>query len=214
MLITTVQAGEDLAAALAAGGAVRAGPGVHVASLRPAASLALSGGPGAAVQAVPGQPVLQVDGDDLEIALEGLELTGGVGELAGGVALAGWSRLLLRGCHIHGCRSRREGLAGGIALRRGEIRLEGCRLSGNAGRLASDLVVSGIGSLLAVDCRFEGDVRVREGASLTLIGCTVAGGLWAWGSTTRRPRVLLRRTEVFGGIENDAALPALIEVER
>ncbi len=207
-----IESGAALEPLLIAGAEVWLGAGVHAGGLRPTASWSLLGEPGAVLRAS-GQPVVQVDADDLDLRLEDLEITGGTGEMAGGVALAAWSRVLLRRCRIHGCRSKREGMAGGVALRRGEIRMEECRFWGNAGRLASDMVVSGIGKVYAVGCHFAGDIRVREGASLTLIGCTVEGGLWAWGSTTRRPNILLRRTEVLGGIQNDAALPALIEVE-
>ncbi len=197
-----IEPGQDLAAAIAAGGEVVLAPGVHRGGLFIEASVRLVGEPGAVLDAGGRGPVLFIAADDLEVQVRSLRLTGGHSELGAGVKLTGWSRLSLVGCEVEGYRSAQGGAAG-LGQSAGELVLEDCRFGAGDG-----LLLTGLAEARLVGCALLGACHVREGASATLSGGRVAE-LWLRGTSTRQPSVVSDGAEI-GVIHNDAAHPGRV----
>lgn len=194
-----VEAGEDVAAAVAAGGHVVLGPGVHRGGLFIEASVLIEAEPGAVLDAGGRGAGIFVPADDLEVVVRGLHITGGRAELGAGVKLTGWSRLTLEGCVIEGNRPAQGG-AGGIGQSAGELLVRGGRLAAGNGAL-----LTGAGAAEFDGVEVDGEVAVREGARLTLRGGRV-GELHLRGTTTRRPKVVSQGCAV-STLHNDEAHP-------
>jgi nitrous oxidase accessory protein len=211
-----VEAGQPLAAALAAGGVVCLGPGVHAGSWVVETSVTLRGEAGAVLEGGGGS-VVAVEGDDLVVRIESLTLRGGSAEAGGAVSLTGYSALALVGCTVEGNTARSRGGApggggGGVYASRGTLRVEGSTFRGNRATVGSDLFVTGVADVIVVGGHLGGDVAAREGAKLVLDGVTVDGHLDARGTTTRAPVVQLKGGRLRGGVKNDASLPARVEI--
>lgn len=206
-----VEAGEPLDEAVARGGVVRLGAGVHAGPLTLDASVTLLAEPGAVLDAGGAGAALRIDGDGLAVRVEGLTVRGGHADAGGGLALTGHSDVTLVGCVVRDCRTGQGG-GGGAFVERGRLLLEGCTFEGNRARVGADLMASGIGEVEVRGGRFAGDVAAREDARLSMSGAEVGGKVDVRGTTTRAPSVQLRGCAVAGGVRNDAALPGRVEV--
>lgn len=211
-----VEAGQPLAEALAAGGVVCLGPGVHAGPLVLSASVTLRGEAGAVLDGRGEGSVLRVEDDDLVVRIEALTLRGGSGEAGGGLALTGYSEVALVGCTVEGNRAKgrgdTSGGGGGVYASRGTLRLENATFQGNRAPFGSDLFVTGVAEVTVLGGTLAGDVVAREGATLALDGVTVAGQLDARGTTTRAPTVRVKGGRLDGGVQNDPRLPAKVEI--
>ncbi len=211
-----VEAGQPLADALAAGGVVCLGPGVHAGPLVLTTSVTLRGEAGAVLDANGGGSVLRVENDDLVVRVEALTLRGGSDEAGGGLALTGYSDVVLAGCTVEGNRAKgrgdTSGGGGGVYANRGTLRVEGGTFRGNRAPFGSDLFVTGVAEVTVLGGALGGDVVAREGARVVLDGVAVEGAVDARGTTTRAPEVRVKGGNVRGGINNDTRLPAKIEI--
>lgn len=211
-----VKAGEPLARAVAAGGTIVLGPGVHEGPLVIGASVVLTGEPGAIIDGGGRGPVVLIGADDVAVVLEGLELRGGHAEAGGGVAVVGYADVTLRGCTVRHNRARgrasgpSSGLGGGVYAARGAVRLEGCTFSDNAAGAGSDVCATGVAEVRVRQGSFAGDLAAREGATLLIEDARVLGRVDARGTTTRAPTVRLRGADVRGSVVNDPSLPAVL----
>ena len=212
-MTTPVDAGQDLSAAVAAGGTVRLGPGVHAGPLVIGASIVLQGEPGAVIDADGRGPVVLVGVDDLVVRIEAVELRGGHAEAGAGVAVLAYSDVTLHGCTVRANRARGSGGTGmgaGLYAVRGSVSLEGCTFERNVARTGSDIVAGGVAEVRVMGGTFSGDIAAREGATLLVEGARIAGTLHARGTTTRAPTVRVRGCTVRGGVVNDPSLPAVL----
>ncbi|MDP2311748.1 MAG: hypothetical protein Q8P41_02505 [Pseudomonadota bacterium] len=212
-----IEAGQPLAEALAAGGVVCLGPGVHAGPLVVSASVTLRGEAGAVLDAKGGGSVVAVSDDDLVVRIEALTLRGGSGEAGGGVSLTGYSEIVLVGCTVEGNRAKARGGGtggggGGAYASRGTLRVEASTFRDNRAAVGSDLFVTGVAELTVSGGHLGGDVAAREGAQVALDGVAVDGALDARGTTTRAPTVSVKGGRVRGGVKNDPALPAQVEI--
>lgn len=208
-----VAAGAPLAEAVARGGLVVLGPGVHEGTLELHTGVTLRGEPGAVLDGGGRGPVLLVDDDDLVVRVEGLVLRNGHAESGAAVHVSGRSDVTLARCELRDGRAPLGGGAGAWATR-GRLVVEDCVFAGNRAKYGGDLVASGVAEVEVRGGRFAGDVAAREGARLSLDGAVVDGRLDLRGTTTRAPVVKVRGGGYAKGIHNDEALPAALEVER
>ena len=211
-----IEAGQPLAEALAAGGVVCLGPGVHAGPLVLKTSVTLRGEVGAVLDGGGTGSVLRVEDDDLVVRVEALTLRGGSAESGGGLALTGYSDVLLLQCVVEGNRARglgdSAGGGGGVYATRGTIRIEGGMFRTNRAAFGSDLFVTGVAEAIVTNTPLAGDVVAREGAHLTLNAVNVGGAVQARGTTTRAPTVRVKGGTVKGGVQNDPRLPANVEI--
>jgi hypothetical protein len=127
---------------------------------------------------------------------------------------------------------------GGLGIRSGHARVTQCRFEANTGRQGAGVLVDGEGtltmrdSLLAQNAGFDGGgLRVKEGASATLLGCTLAdnkvlgehptgGAVSLSGSTSRTPSLTLtqcvvaERTQGPEVLHNFAACPGTLTLHK
>lgn len=148
-------------------------------------------GKGAAVHAA---------GEEGTLQLVGLVLKGGRAELGAALCIDGPMRVEAEGCVFEAGRADQGGeTVGGL---RGALHLRGCRLAGSA-------LLTGILDAVFEDCVVEGDLVLREGAALRLVGGEVRGHIDLRGTTTRAPSVHLE-----GGakarLKNHAAHPGTV----
>ncbi|MDP2306788.1 MAG: hypothetical protein Q8P18_12260 [Pseudomonadota bacterium] len=211
-----VEAGQPLAEALAAGGIVCLGPGVHAGPLAPTVSVTLRGEAGAVLDAKGGGSVVAVDGDDLVVRIEALTLRGGSAEAGGGVSLTAYSEVVLANCIVEDNTARAlgggKGGGGGVYANRGTLRVEGGTFRRNHASIGSDLFVTGVAEVFVTGGHLGGDVAAREGAKVSMEGVKVDGVLDVRGTTTRAPTVTLEGGHLRGGVKNDPALPAQVEI--
>jgi nitrous oxidase accessory protein NosD len=213
-----IEAGQPLAAALAAGGVICLGPGVHAGPVVVTRSLTLRGEAGAVLDAHGGGSVVRVEVDDVVVRIESLTLRGGASDSGGGVSLTGYSEIVVAGCTLEGNRARAlrdaggGGGGGGAYANRGTLRVEDSTFRGNRGYAGSDLYLTGVADVTVRGGHLSGDVSVREGATVVLDGVSVTGVLEARGTTTRAPVVRVRGGKLAGGVQNDPTLPATVEI--
>ncbi len=219
-----IEAGQPLEEALAAGGVVCLGPGVHAGPLVVTVSVTLRGEAGAVLDAQGRGSVVAVQDDDLVVRIETLTLRGGRGEAGGGVSLSGYSEVVLVGCTVEenggkalggsggGARPVGGGGGGGAYASRGTLRVEDSTFRGNRAAVGSDLFVTGVAEVRVRGGHLGGDVAAREGAHVSLEGVQVDGALDARGTTTRAPTVSVKGGRLRGGVKNDKALPAQVEI--
>lgn len=210
-----VEVGEAIEPHLKEGAVVCLAPGVHRGGLTIEASLTLRGEPGAVLDAGRRGAVLNIEVDDAKVTIETLTLRGGAGDGGGGLRLNGWSEITVNNCVLEDNEAMLAGggVGGGILVARGTLLLNDSVLRENRARSGSDLMVTGAARATVRGGEMAGDVSVREGAELVMVGTRVKGALQAGGTTTRAPVVTLRGTRIDGGVENDANLPAAITVE-
>jgi len=205
-----IEPGEDLARAVAdapPGAVLVLSPGRYPARLVVERDVTLRGDGGEVV--LDGEErggVVAVYVDDVTVTLEGLTVTGGSAPQGGAVALAGMSRVELRGCVLRG-NVGRQGPGGAIYAEQGTVALERCRVEDNLAPDGAAAFIDGIASLRASASLLTGQggagdgvVCVRDGADAALVGTTiVAGGsaaaLSAAGTTSRQPEI-----EVTGSV--------------
>ncbi len=166
-------------------------------------------GPGAVLLAPPGQPVLRVDADGLDVTLVDLTLRDAAAEVGAGLTLRGFSTVTLQGCTVLGCRARQ---APGDALYAdaGLLQLRNCAIGGldtERGASLAVVHVSGVATLRAEDCALSGDAEavllVREEADVELLRCSVrqrgqGAAVDVAGSRSQRPEVVLLDCTVVG----------------
>lgn len=211
-----VEAGQPLVEALAGGGVVCLGPGVHAGPLVLTTSVTLRGEAGAVLDGRGEGSVLRVEDDDLVVRVESLTLRGGSDEAGGGLAVSGYSEVALVGCVVEGNRARgrgdTSGGGGGVHASRGTVRIEDTTFRGNRAPFGSDLFVTGVAEVTVRGGVLGGDVVAREGAKVSLERVRIEGAVDARGTTTRAPAVRLQGTEAKGGVRNDGRLPATVEI--
>jgi hypothetical protein len=215
-----IEAGQPLAEALAAGGVVCLGPGVHAGPLAPTVSVTLRGEAGAVIDAKGKGPVVAVQDDDLVVRIEALTLRGGAGEAGGGVSLTAYSEVVLVDCTVEDNAARALGAGkgggksggGGVYANRGTVRVQGGEFRRNRASIGSDLFVTGVAELFVVGGHLGGDVAAREGAKVAMEGVKADGVLDVRGTTTRAPTVSVKGGHLRGGVKNDPALPAQVEI--
>lgn len=163
----------------------------------------------AVLVAPPGQPVLRVDADGLDVTLVGLTLRDAAAEVGAGLTLRGFSTVTLQGCTVLACRARQ---APGDALYAdaGTLLLRNCAIGGldtERGASLALVQVSGVATLRAEDCAFSGDaevvVLVREEADVELLRCSVrqrgvGAAVDVAGTRSQRPSVVLLDCTVVG----------------
>lgn len=210
-----IEAGQPLEAAVAAGGIVCLGPGVHAGPLLLTNSVTLKGDAGAVIDAGGRDSVLRIEDDDLVIRVEALTLRGGTAEAGGGLALTGWSEVTVVGCTLESNQARgragSSGGGGGAYASRGTLRVEGTTFRGNRAPLGSDLFVTGTSEVTITGGHLDGDVVAREGAKLAMNGVAVAGALDTRGTTSRAPTIRVQGG-TLGSVRNDPTLPASVEI--
>lgn len=167
------------------------------------------------------------------VRLSGFTLVGGNAPEAGGGVSQLSGELELSDCVVRFNKAPLYG-GGGLWIREGKARITRCRFEANTGRQGGALLVDGTAEVKVEDSTIiqnaaveGGGVRVKEGASLELLGCTLAdnkvvgegatgGALNASGTTTRAPVVTLshcivsERTEGPACLFNSAKLPAAL----
>ena len=210
-----IEAGQPLEAAVAAGGTVCLGAGVHAGPLVLTKSVVLRGDAGAVIDAGGRDSVLRIEGDDLVIRVEAVTLRGGVAEAGGGLALTGWSEVVVVGCTLESNQARgragSSGGGGGAYASRGTLRFEGSTFRDNRAPIGSDLFVTGASEVTLTGGHLAGDIAGREGTKLALAGVAVAGALDVRGTTTRAPTVVVQGGSL-GSVRNDPSLPASVEI--
>ncbi|MFZ5480667.1 MAG: hypothetical protein ACOZNI_28150 [Myxococcota bacterium] len=204
-----VEAGSPLAEAVANGGVVRLGPGVHAGPLRVEQSVTVRGEEGAVIDAGGTGAAVEVDGDALTVVIEGVTLRGGHGDGGGGLRLTGFSDVTLTRCVVAQNRAP-QGVGGGIYASRGRLVLEDTVVRDNRAQTASELMATGVADVRVKGGELLGNVAAREGARLTLVGTHVAGDVDVRGTTTRTPTLELHGCTVDGSVRNDRALPAKV----
>jgi nitrous oxidase accessory protein NosD len=204
-----VEAGAPLAEAVAQGGVVCLGPGVHAGPVLVGRSVTIRGETGAVIDAGGSGSAVEVDGAALIVAIEGLELRGGHGDGGGGLRLTGHSDVTLVRCVVANNRAS-QGPGGGVYASRGRLVLEDTVVRDNRAQTASELMATGIAEVRVRGGELLGDVAAREGARLTLVGTHVGGDVDVRGTTTRAPTLELHGCTVDGAVRNDKALPAKV----
>lgn len=210
-----VSAGQVLEPFIAAGGIVVLGPGVHRGGITIENSVDIVGEPGAILDADRQGPVIHLAVDEIEVNIRDLVIRGGAGEAGGGLRNTGRSEVTFTQCSFEDNEATLagSGVGGGLWSSRGKITLTDCRFSGNRARSGSDIYVTNVAWVTMTGGSVAGDAYIGEGARFDATAVRIHGRLSARGTTTRAPVVTLRGTQVDGGIENDANLPASFVVE-
>lgn len=206
-----VEAGAPLAEAIANGGVVCLSSGVHRGPLVLTRSLTIRGDEGAVLDSGGAGTVVSVADDDLVVRIEGVTLRGGHAEAGGGLALTGYSDVVIAKCTFSGNRVPVGG-GGGVFASRGTLLVKDSAFVGNVGRIASDLLATGVAEVRVEGGEFQGDIGAREGARLSVDGASIGGQLDLRGTTSRAPVVSVTRSRIRGGVHNDADLPASLTV--
>lgn len=200
--------GAPLPLGAAPGGILVLAPGEHEGALFVEAALRVEGeghaagvAPTAVIHAHGRGAAVHAAGDDCTLQLVGLVVRGGRAELGAALCLDGAMRVEAEGCVFEAGRADQGGeTVGGL---RGALHLRGCRLAGGA-------LLTGIVDATFEDCVVEGDLLLREGAGLTVVGGEVRGHIDLRGSTTRAPSLKLS-----GGakakVRNHSAQPGAVE---
>jgi hypothetical protein len=181
-------------------------------------SVAIGSSRRAVLVGVPGKPVVEIVGDDIEVELSGLIIRGGGGD-RGAVAVTGSNvRLTLRHCVILDNAATLEGpAAGGVNMTGGALTMQGCLVAGNRGSMGGGLHVQWDAQLEARSCLFLSNVGTRgggaawveDGSRARFVNCTFVdnssedGGmgftLQAYPSTGRTPDVSLENCVIRSG---------------
>lgn len=170
-------------------------------------AVTLRGGPGVRFDGAGDGPLVRVDAAGADVVLEGFHFSRGVAQSGGAVFFAD-GRLTLRDCVFEGNAAPAHG--GGAVYARGErLLIERCRFEKNEARqggavLLDELVqASVLDSLFVANRALRGAaLRVKEGASATVSGCTFVGHttpgpahegvtLDVAGTTTRTPTLVV-----------------------
>ncbi len=157
--------------------------------------------------------VVRVDAAAGPVRLVGLTLVGGTADEAGGGLHVADGQVDLEDCTLRFNKAPQYG-GGGLFVGGGQVTATRCRIEANTGRQGGGVLVDGTGALVLRDSTViqnaavdGGGLRVKEGASATLVGCTVAdnkvlgeaargGAVSLAGSSTRRPSLELRHSVV------------------
>lgn len=182
-------------------------PGAHSGALFVEAALRVEGeghtpgaAPTATIDAHGKGAAVHAAGDEGTLQLVGLVLRGGRAELGAALCLDGHMRVEAEGCVFEAGRAAQGGeTVGGL---RGALHLRGCRLAG-------DVMLTGIIDAVFDNCVVEGDLLLREGAALRLIGGEVKGKVDLRGTTTRAP-TLERSADVRAAVQNHAEHPGTV----
>lgn len=187
----------------AAGSTVVVPAGNHRVQLLIDRPLTLQGEPGAVLEGEGRHGLIEVRGD-IAVTLQGLTFRGGMAEAGGAI------RATCRSLQVIDCTFERNGapMYGGGAVFADVEKAEfiRCRFFGNTGRQGAALLLDGASDATVRDSLFAenagvqgGAVKLREGAHLRLLGCTLAdnkalgdhargSALHAGSTTTRAPR--------------------------
>lgn len=199
-----LSAGDPIPTTPAPGAVLCLGPGVHPGRLYVEHDLTVLAEPGAVLDAGGRGTALHVAADDVTVLVKGLTLRGGRADAGGGVLLEGRSDLTLEACRVED--NQADALSGGGLVLRGQLTLRGSDMG------PSDaLMITNVGSLRSEHGVMEGDLSVREGARVTLLGGAVRGQLSVRGTTTRKPTVTLHGAQV-STLDNHARLPGVVVV--
>jgi hypothetical protein len=181
-------------------------------------------------------PCLRITGGATEVKVVGFRFTEGAAECGGGVFHAE-GKLTLQGCKFE--RNAAPMFGGGALYTSGErCELVACRFTENTGRQGGAVLIDNLASvsirdsLLAQNAATEGGaLRVREGATVELVGCTIAdnkvvgekaqgSAIFLGGTMTRVPAVSLvncivtERSKGPALIHNGSTWPAKLSVRK
>ena len=149
--------------------------------------------------------VVRITTDGL-VRLSGFTLVGGNAPDAGGAVSLLQGTLELQDCTLRFNKAPLYG-GGGLYVRDGKAKATRCRFEANTGRQGGAILVDALGELRLEDSTViqnaaveGGGLRVKEGANLEVLGCTIAdnkvvgesasgGALHAAGTMTRAPTV-------------------------
>ena len=210
-----VEPGQHIEPLLLDGADLVLAPGIHVGCIVVEHNVSISGEPGAILDADRRGPTLAIAEDGLQIRISGVTIRGGAGEAGGGLRLTGRSEITLTNCTFDDNEATLggSGVGGGVWCGRGKVALVDCRFTQNRARNGNDLYLTNVGWVTVSGGSFAGDIFVGEGARFDATATRIHGRLSSRGTTTRAPMISLRGTQVSGGIDNDANLPASYVVE-
>lgn len=171
------------------------------------------------------------------VRLSGFTIVGGNAPEAGGAVCQLDGELELIDCTMRFNKAPLYG-GGGLYVRDGKARVQRCRFEANTGRQGGALLIDGTAEVKVEDSTIiqnaaveGGGVRVKEGAKLELVACTLAdnkvvgdgaagGAIHVAGTTTRAPTLSLNhcivseRAEGPSCIFNAPKLPAALTISR
>lgn len=180
--------------------------------------------------------VVRITGDGL-VRLSGFTIVGGNAPEAGGAICLIDGALELSACTLRFNKAPMYG-GGGLYVRDGKAKISRCRFEANTGRQGGAILVDGAAEVRLEDSTViqnaaveGGGIKVKEGAKLEVLGCTVAdnkvvgdgatgGALHLGGTTTRSPTVsvvnsiISERAEGPACVFNHPKLSAQLTVSR
>lgn len=180
--------------------------------------------------------VLRIATDGV-VRLSGFMIVGGNAPEAGGAVNVVEGQAELTDCTLRFNKAPMYG-GGGLYVRDAKVVAQRCRFEANTGRQGGAILVDGTGELRLLDSTViqnaaveGGGIRVKEGAQVEIVGCTIAdnkvvgdgangGALHLAGTTSRAPTVKIsnsiisERTEGPTCIFNSPKLPATLTITR